>query len=72
MKEINYEYNITTVINTHDMNSVMQIGDHIIFIKQGKKMWEGNKEEIMNTNNKDLNDFVFSSEIFKRLKKSLS
>ena len=72
LKEITYEYNITTVINTHDMNSVMQIGDHIIFIKQGKKMWEGNKEEIMNTNNKDLNDFVFSSEIFKRLKKSLS
>ena len=72
IKEITEEYQITTIVNTHDMNSVMQIGDHIIFIKQGKKMWEGNKEEIMNTNNKDLNDFVFSSEIFKRLKKSLS
>ncbi len=72
LKEITYEYNITTVINTHDMNSVMQIGDQIIFIKEGKKMWEGHKEEIMNTNNKYLNDFIFSSEIFKRLKKSIS
>ena len=72
IQNITVENQITTIINTHDMNSVMQIGDHIIFIKQGKKMWEGNKEEIMNTNNKDLNDFVFSSEIFKRLKKSLS
>ena len=72
LKEITYEYNITTVINTHDMNSVMQIGDHIIFIKEGKKMWEGGKEQIMNTDNKALNDFVFASEIFKRLKKSLA
>jgi len=70
LKEITYEYNITTVINTHDMNSVMQIGDHIIFIKEGKKIWEGNKEQIMDTDNKDLNDFVFSSELFKRLKKN--
>ena len=70
LKEITYEYNITTVINTHDMNSVMQIGDHIIFIKEGKKVWEGNKEQIMDTDNKDLNDFVFSSELFKRLKKN--
>ncbi len=69
LKEITYEYNITTVINTHDMNSVMQIGDHILFIKEGKKIWEGNKEQIMDTDNKDLNDFVFSSELFKRLKK---
>jgi len=72
LKEITYEYNITTVINTHDMNSVMQIGDHIVFIKEGRKMWEGNKEQIINADNKDLNDFIFSSEIFKRLKKSLS
>ena len=71
LKEITYEYNITTVINTHDMNSVMQIGDHIIFIKEGKKIWEGSRDQIMNTENKDLNDFIFSSEIFTRLKKSL-
>ena len=55
LKEITYEYKITTVINTHDMNSVMQIGDHIIFIKEGVKKWEGSKNEIMNSENKDLN-----------------
>ena len=60
--------NITTVINTHDMNSVMQIGDYIIFIKEGKKLWEGSKDEIMNSTNKHLNKFIFSSEIFRRLK----
>jgi len=68
LKEITYEYKITTVINTHDMNSVMQIGDHIIFIKQGEKKWEGSKNEIMNCENKDLNKFIFASEVFKRLK----
>ena len=68
LKEITYEYKITTVINTHDMNSVMQIGDYIIFIKEGKKLWEGSKDEIMNSTNKDLNKFIFSSEIFRRLK----
>ena len=68
LKEITYEYNITTVINTHDMNSVMQIGDYIIFIQKGKKLWEGSKDEIMNGTNKDLNKFIFSSEIFRRLK----
>ena len=68
LKEITYEYNITTVINTHDMNSVMQIGDYIIFIKEGKKLWEGSKDEIMNSTNKHLNKFIFSSEIFRRLK----
>ena len=68
LKEITYEYSITTVINTHDMNSVMQIGDYIIFIQKGKKLWEGSKDEIMNSTNKDLNKFIFSSEIFRRLK----
>ena len=68
LKEITYEYKITTVINTHDMNSVMQIGDHIIFIKEGQKKWEGSRDEIMNNKNKDLNKFIFSSEIFRRLK----
>ena len=68
LKEITYEYKITTVINTHDMNSVMQIGDHIIFIKQGRKKWEGSRNEIMNSENKDLNKFIFASEIFRRLK----
>ena len=68
LKEITYEYNITTVINTHDMNSVMQIGDRIIFIKKGQKKWEGSRNQIMNSDNKDLNKFVFASEIFRRLK----
>ena len=68
LKEITYEYSITTVINTHDMNSVMQIGDYIIFIQKGKKLWEGSKDEIMNSTNRDLNKFIFSSEIFRRLK----
>ena len=68
LKEITYEYSITTGINTHDMNSVMQIGDYIIFIQKGKKLWEGSKDEIMNSTNKDLNKFIFSSEIFRRLK----
>lgn len=68
LKEITYEYNITTVINTHDMNSVMQIGDHIIFIKNGQKKWEGSRSEIMNSENKYLNKFIFASEIFRRLK----
>ncbi len=68
LKEITYEYNITTVINTHDMNSVMQIGDYIVFIKEGKKIWEGSRDEIMSSSNKELNKFIFSSEIFRRLK----
>lgn len=68
LKEITYEYNITTVINTHDMNSVMQIGDHIIFIKNGQKKWEGSRNDIMNSENKYLNKFIFASEVFRRLK----
>jgi phospholipid/cholesterol/gamma-HCH transport system ATP-binding protein len=66
---ITIEYNMTTVINTHDMNSVMNIGEKIIFINNGKKEWEGNKDGIMNSQNKDLNDFVFASDLFKKVKK---
>jgi phospholipid/cholesterol/gamma-HCH transport system ATP-binding protein len=66
--DITIEYNITTIINTHDMNSVMNIGDKIIFINNGKKEWEGNKDGIMNSSNKELNDFVFASDLFKRVK----
>ena len=64
------EYNITTIINTHDMNSVMEIGDKIIFLVEGKKIWEGNNREILNTDDKLINDFVYSSEIFKKVKLS--
>tara|TARA_Y100000589_G_scaffold144171_1_gene137665 strand:+ start:382 stop:1134 length:753 start_codon:yes stop_codon:yes gene_type:complete len=68
IREITKEYNITTVVNTHDMNSVMQIGDKIAFIYNGKIWWSGDKEELINANNKELNDFVFASKLFKRLK----
>ena len=68
LKEITYEYNITTVINTHDMNSAMEIGDNIVFIQDGKKEWEGTSKTFLNSNNKHLNDFIFSSKIFRKLK----
>ena len=70
IQEITMEYNITTIINTHDMNSVMEIGDKIIFLVDGKKIWEGNNQEILNTDDKLINDFVYSSEIFKKVKLS--
>ena len=60
IQEITVEYNITTIINTHDMNSVMEIGDKIIFLVEGKKIWEGNNQEILNTDDKLINDFVYS------------
>lgn len=70
IQEITKEYNMTTIINTHDMNSVMEIGEKIIFISKGHKAWEGTKEEIFNTDNSDLNNFVFASELYKKIKKT--
>ena len=69
IKEITEESNITTIVNTHDMNSVMEIGEKIAYIKNGVISWTGNKEELLESNNEQLNDFVFASELFKRLKK---
>ena len=66
--DITKEYNITTVINTHDMNSVMNIGEKIMFIFEGEKAWEGTKDEIMTSTNKKLNDFVFASDLFKKVR----
>ncbi len=66
--EITQEYNICTVINSHDMNSIMEIGDNIIFLKQGKMVWNGNKETIFHADNQDLDDFVFASNLFKKVK----
>ncbi|MDR0732796.1 MAG: ABC transporter ATP-binding protein [Dysgonamonadaceae bacterium] len=66
--DITKEYNITTVINTHDMNSVMNIGENIVFISEGRKAWEGSKENIMTSTNAELNDFVFASDLFKKVK----
>lgn len=68
IKEITVEYNITTVINTHDMNSVMEIGDHIMYMYQGVKEWEGNNKEIIFSKNKLLNDFIFASEFLRDAK----
>lgn len=65
---ITEEYNITTIVNTHDMNSVMNIGDHIIFLAGGELCWEGSNKEILNTDNRILNDFLFSSEILRQVK----
>ncbi|MDR0745814.1 MAG: ABC transporter ATP-binding protein [Mediterranea sp.] len=65
---ITQEYNMTTIINTHDMNSVMNIGKKIIFIYQGHKEWEGAKDEIFTSSNQRLNDFIFASDIFRRVK----
>ena len=70
IQEITEEYNITTIINTHDMNSVIQIGTNIAFIHNGKMWWKGSKEELIKSENKELTDFVFASKLFKRLKNS--
>lgn len=68
IKEITTEYNITTLVNTHDMNSVMEIGDHIVFMHQGHKEWEGNNKEIIFSKNERLNEFIFASEFLKDAK----
>ena len=68
ISDITKEYNITTIINTHDMNSVMEIGEKIVFIYEGNKWWEGSKEDILHTGNKELDDFVFASAMAKRAK----
>lgn len=68
IREITTEYNITTVINTHDMNSVMEIGDRILYMFQGKKEWEGNSKEIIFSKNEKLNNFIFASEFLQDAK----
>lgn len=69
--EITEEYQITTVINTHDMNSVMEIGDNIMFLKDGLKAWEGSKDSIFKTDNKVVTDFVYSSNLFKKVREAI-
>jgi phospholipid/cholesterol/gamma-HCH transport system ATP-binding protein len=66
--DITKEYNITTIINTHDMNSVMEIGEKIVFIYEGNKWWEGSNQDILHSDNQELNDFVFASAMAKRAK----
>jgi phospholipid/cholesterol/gamma-HCH transport system ATP-binding protein len=69
IRELTVEFNMTTVINTHDMNSVIEIGDKIIYIFKGKKWWEGNKNEILKTDNRELENFVFASDLMRKFKK---
>ncbi len=69
ISEITREYEITTVINTHDMNSVIEIGDKIAFIYKGELWWEGTNEEILVSDNKEINDFVYATELLRKLKK---
>lgn len=71
IKEITEEYDITTIVVTHDMNSVMGIGDYILFLNQGEKWWEGSNNEIAHTDNKELNDFVFASRFMRAAKQKL-
>lgn len=70
ISDITKEYNITTIINTHDMNSVMGIGENIIFINKGIKEWTGTKDGIFNSSNETLNDFVFASDLFRKVKEA--
>mgnify|MGYP001821338763 CR=1 FL=1 len=69
IKEITEEFQMTTIVNSHDMNSVLEIGDKVIFIYQGCKSWEGTREEVLNTENEALNKFVFATNMAKQIKK---
>jgi phospholipid/cholesterol/gamma-HCH transport system ATP-binding protein len=68
IRELTIEYNITTIVNTHDMNSVMEIGDNILYMVQGKKEWTGNSKDIIFSDNKQLNEFIFASEFLQDAK----
>ena len=68
ISEITHEFDMTTIINTHDMNSVMEIGEKVVFIHSGEKCWEGTKDEILNSDDAILNDFVFASNFAKKIK----
>jgi phospholipid/cholesterol/gamma-HCH transport system ATP-binding protein len=71
IKEITYEYNMTTVVITHDMNSVIEIGDNIVFINEGQNWWQGTKKTIITTDDKEINDFVYASEFMKEIKETM-
>lgn len=70
IQEITKEFHITTIINTHDMNSVIEIGEKVMFISEGEKCWEGTKFEILKTNNKTLNDFIFANKLYAKFRES--
>lgn len=71
ISEITKEYNMTTIINTHDMNSVMEIGEKILFLYKGEKAWEGNKSQILHVNDENLNSFIFASDFLREAKDAL-
>lgn len=71
IREITYEYKITTIVITHDMNSVIEIGDNVVFINKGQNWWQGDRKSIITTDNKEINDFVFASDFMKEIKQSL-
>lgn len=68
IQEITQEFNMTTIVNTHDMNSVMEIGDKVMFIYHGEKWWEGTNNDIFNSDNKELNDFIFASKLSQKIR----
>ena len=69
IKEITEEFNMTTIVNSHDMNSVLEIGDHVLYIYKGCLCWEGTRDEVLNTDNEALNNFVFATNMAKKIKK---
>ncbi|NJO87855.1 MAG: ATP-binding cassette domain-containing protein [Chloroflexia bacterium] len=69
IRELTVEFNMTTVVNTHDMNSVIEIGDKIVFIYEGQKWWEGSKDEILEADNSELENFIFASDLMRKFKK---
>ena len=69
IQEITKEYKITTIINTHDMNSVMEIGENVLFMENGNKGWEGSNKEVFNTENQTVSNFIYSSNLFKKVRK---
>ena len=70
IQDITKEYGICTVVNSHDMNSIMEIGDNIVFLKNGVKEWQGSRHDIFHADNEALNDFVFASNLFKKIKEA--
>ena len=70
IKELTEEYNTTTIVVTHDMNSVMETGENIIFIHQGRKWWQGSRQELLNSDNTELNEFIYAGELMREVKRA--
>jgi phospholipid/cholesterol/gamma-HCH transport system ATP-binding protein len=71
IREITIEFNITTIVNTHDMNSVFEIADHILYIHEGKSWWNGTHEDLLKSKNPELENFLFSSPLLRKMKTNL-